>query len=286
MNEMLLMTRRRQLSEVGRFAFPWLVDVAKTFKGRGVFPLSLTDYYQNPDDIVIAGLVETLIPDGQHHDRLIMEILQMLGEHPSEIVRKRLFITMSPPDDDEQWLLIPFLSKRDVVQMLGWIYDNWQGIEQAVLQELSGEHIGTYSLLDIGNNSFSFIQRLHLQIARLTLKDGFGKGLWSFTHTDELQCPLTDDVCWLLRHFYRLEKLTPNNVNEILQYIGFDIPVEFLYTVCGVKEMRRKHRNEIDTFLRGFSEHISTKKLVRYCSGTPYYRSILRKEIPLIGLDI
>ncbi len=277
-----MLARRRQLSEVGRFAFPWLIDVGRSFKDRGVFPLSLTDYYKERDDIIIAGLVETLIPVGSHHDRIMMDVLSMLGDKPSDIVRKRLFVTMSPPDDDEQWLLLPILSKRDVISMLSWIYDVWSDIENVVLCDLSGDYTGERSLLSIAGHNSKYIQRLRLFVARMTLCDGFGKGLWHNTPVDLLQCPLTDDVLWLLRHFYRLEKVTPDNVNEILQYLGFELPVDFLYSVWGVNEMRKNRRTVIDTFLKNFREHTEINRLVRYCSGTDYYKGVLKKEIPKI----
>lgn len=275
-----MLTRRRQLSEVGRFAFPWLIDVGRRFKERGVFPLSLTDYYTKREDIIIAGLVESLIPSGNHHDRVMMDVLALLGNNPFDIVRKRLFVTMSPPDDDEHWLLVPVFSKRDIAQALSWTYDAWQDIERALLDEFNGDYNGEHSIFDICNGGFQFRQRLRMSIARLTLRDGFGKGVWDSTSADMLQCPLTDDVLWLLRHFYRLEKVTPDNVNEILQYLGFEIPVDFLYSVWGVNEMRKNRRTVIDTFLKNFREHTELNRLVRYCSGTDYYKRMLKKEVP------
>ena len=284
-NDNRLLSRRRQLTEIGRYAFPWLIEAGKREKENGVFPVRLTDYYKKRDDVEVAGFVELLIPDGKSRERLILEIRSLIGDEPWKMVTDRLFLTMSPTDDEEQWLNKPTLSKRDVMALMEWIYDvrvrKNESLEYVLQCELKGRRTDIGSLTDVIGKSIAARQRMHLLMAEMTINDGFGKGLWTSIPVESLQCPLTNDVLLLLCHFYRLEKIDESNVNEILEFIGFDRPVDFLYTTWAVMRMRNgAHRDEINSFLSSFSGHLAEKKMVRYCSGLKYYKRRLRDEVP------
>lgn len=278
--------RRKQLAEVSKYAWPWLRAVGDKVKEKGLFPLTLADMYQNNEDREVAVFLDLLIPWSATRTQYVIELRNIIGSTPSEMIRRRLFASIFSPEDNTKILNNPFLTHSVISQIMDWIWDKkyrqLKSMEYVATREYQGD-IG----LSESVKAFLPIQcdtgsRLAFLIAKMSLADGFGIGVWDKISPEYLPLPLTKDIVLLLRKFYKLESFTKSNVGEILQYMGWERPIEFIYTSWGIERMRHTMADDLITFLNTFEKHLKIDKMLRYCSGTDYYDCKLKNEIPNI----
>ena len=287
----LLFARRRQLSEVGRYAFPWLVKLSREVKAGDHFPLFLTDYYQTKEDVEVAGLIDLIIPQGRLRINKITEIRNLIGASPWKSVCDRSFVRYYTPDGGLENAVggDMFFSRHRLTTLMDWIWQvlNEAGIslEQAIINELEGNNVLWDSLFDIIGRSENAKENMRFLLARMTARDGMGRGIWTKTKIRDLCCPCTAKTASYLRNFYKLEAISHENIDEILQYIGFRIPFDFYYTCLGLDIMKKTNKRNTERFLKAFRSHILLDSLLEYCSGGTKYRKILRNEIPNIKLN-
>ena len=81
--------RRNIMWEYGEKVYLWLKGIGERYKASGNFPLFLTDYYSDADDIEIAGLVEMLIPTDYKRVVRVPILREILGDNPSKMLFER-----------------------------------------------------------------------------------------------------------------------------------------------------------------------------------------------------
>ena len=82
---------------MGVFLYPWLRRIAEKYKSEGVIPLDtfvLHSYYQDLKDKEVALMMALTIKIAEGEDLMsaIMYVRELLGQHPYETLKNRLFI--------------------------------------------------------------------------------------------------------------------------------------------------------------------------------------------------
>ena len=280
------MMRRMQLSEVGRWAFPWLVEMGRTAKEKKVCPIDLADYYPDTEDAVVASIAGLLIPYNKRRNDYVTEFRNLLGEHPMEAVRSRAFLHYPSMFDTPYFLKAVSIRIESVVELLDWCWKMFVSMELpmefVVMSEVTGKDYGPMRLAELTCMNRGFKEGMKMLLARMTMKDGIGRGVWHSMDEEILPLPLFPPVRNLLMKFYPLEPIDSVNVGEITEYLGFEKPIDFLYAYWGIERQNALDGGRTDSFIKNFREHLKLDKMLRWCSGLPYYTSKLKKEIPNI----
>lgn len=233
------MQRRRILSESGRCIFEWAREKGRGYKGRGVFPLSLTDYYGEARDVEVAAIVECMVPNpmdatSTRRVEYITELHNLLGESPSRMVRERDFMHLLPHTGLDGLLGRMGIQKSDLFNLLDWIWEV-QNIGETLLKvaflESAGLRRAGGRIPDLHDGRLSHELNpcaVRLAMMRLCLTDGMGRNMWPVP-ADALPCPLDGGVRRMLRQLYPVGRFGEEDVDEILAYLGWDVPCEFVY---------------------------------------------------------
>ena len=233
--------KKAKLDEIcSKNVYPWLRDVGMKFKDFAAYPLCLSDYYKRPMDKQVAEVVSLLAPQ-KGRDKYIMALYRLLGKSPWLKVRRRNFMELS---SNKSTLKNPFLKDALIFNLLDWIWEvtceDKVPLEYAILGELGiiKRHHKTplKNVIDLSDMRY----RLEMVLVKMTLRDGYGTGLWKFLQEEDLPCPLTNDVRKVMSVFYPIIRgVNEENAPDILSFMGFEKQVDFLYSAWGYQYLRR-----------------------------------------------
>ena len=242
--------KRMYLSDVGNRIYKWVKAKGEEYKNKGALPLSLADYYTNPEDVEIAAIVEVAIPDPLENTarRLayITELHNLLGDNPSEFVRSRKFLHELLPKGAMDAVLggTMGIQKSDVFNILDWIWEvknTDTPLETAFTDYAFGKRrFGPVP--DFGERVNHNVNKAAVQAAmmKLCLADGIGKGVWKSVSAEMLPCPMISGLRKFLRHLYPIGLFKDEESNEIITFIGYDVPCDFVYAYLSCKNYKEE----------------------------------------------
>lgn len=249
--------RRNIMWEYGEKVYLWLKEIGERYKASGNFPLFLTDYYSDADDIEIAGLVEMLIPTDYKRVVRVPILREILGDNPSKMLFERDFNEYSMRAEERLFKgSKKFFS--DLIILLDRIWyikhDQQVPLEYAVLSELGLQKANNFRILETIGDTKKEREKLWLLLAKMTLKDGFGKGIWNSTPIEDLHCPELIGVKKLVNSFYFIRGASVKNddMQDVIRFMGYDSPVEFLYTFWGYRSVRLSNEPSFEHFEKRF----------------------------------
>lgn len=248
--------KRRLLYDGGQKLYEWLRNEGAEYKAsNNIRPISLMDYYTTKEDIEIAAIVETLIPESlslSSYKRMlyITELHNIIGDSPARLVRNRNFLHILPSKAMESILGDTMgVQKSSLFNLLDWIWDIL--VKRNMPLELAfGISVGAIrnSNIDVPDiteciNAKPNIDSINMCLLRLCTNGGVGKGLWSSIDAKDITCPTDAKLIKLVRMFYPLEQVRRDSINEILSYIGFETPCEFVYSYWALYDRMDKFKD-------------------------------------------
>lgn len=255
--EFRLHQNRLQLKEVGGHAINWLIQVGKRYKESGVFPLSLTDYYSDHEDIEVAAILEFAVPENSpRRNDYITEIHNLIGPHPGVMARERSFLFLNDRNGLGSRLILRCrtITKDELFNLFDWcwrVYRQGMTIETAVTKMRN-----PFQTIP---NIFQIEEKMKLLMMRMVATDGIGKGLWKDITGGYLSCPMFKRNFDTLRIFYPIERIDVSMADEILDWLGFSPPSEFAYACWGLEELKKgEHGDQIRRFERNFPKRWQT----------------------------
>ncbi len=250
--EYRIIQKRRSLYDRGNLIFKWIKDAGQQYKKNGNFPLSLTDYYEDPSDVEVAAMVETLIPEplsfSSKRISYITELHNILGKSPSNMVNERTFFYGLLSQKLMDGILGRLgVQKSDIFNMLDWIWEiRHLGVPmENAFAEYAGMRHGNGSVPDLSERISHRISRcaINMALMRLCLDDGVGRGVWHSISKEMIPCPTDNDVLCLLRQLYPIERFNKGMADEIITYLGWDEPCEFLYSYLACIPYRQEMKS-------------------------------------------
>lgn len=233
--------RQTRLREIcSKYVYPWLKEVGVKFKAFGAYPLCLSDYYTDSMDKQVAEVVSLMAPLIAR-DKYIMDLHRVLGTSPWNMVRKRDFLELL---NDKTLSNSPSFNNRLLFNLLDWVWEvscqDKVPLEYVILGELDiikKHHKRSITeVLDSPDLKF----KMENVLVKMSLRDGYGVGLWDFLPEDELPYPLDKEMLSVLKAFYPIPNGTKKDeIPEALSFIGFDKKVDFLYAAWGYQFLRR-----------------------------------------------
>lgn len=238
-----LKQRQARLREMcGKYVYPWIIGLAEKYKQDGIYPLFLGDYYTERLDKETAEVVGLLIPirNPAKRDAYITELRNIIGHHPWEMICNRKFLHIAK--------LSTVLGNQGIngvtlFNLLDWFWEvccqDKIPLEYVVLGELG--IIKRYhkrsirEIIDFKDLNL----RLQILLAKMTLCDGFGVGLWNFLPPEDVPCPMLDFVSRFLKSYYLIEN---GRLDEAIDFIGFKKPCDALF--ASMEYNRQKKENE------------------------------------------
>ena len=290
--EYRMMQRRRLLTERGKKILDWVRSEGERYKDAGVFSLSLADYYANPEDVEVAAIVECLIPnplDEASSTRIgyITELHNILGDSPSGYVRERRFVMDLRPEREMDGLLGQMgVQKVDLFNMLDWIWsvrDVKATLEAAFLEYAGLRRVGG-QIPDLRGQISHELNpcAVRLALMRLCLTDGMGRGVWKSILAEDLPCPMDSGVKRMLRRLYPVGIFADDEADEIISYLGWDVPCEFVYSYLACRgfedemaEIGERLRSAVDGKISAATWHKFYKDGMLF---TPKHKDALEKE--------
>lgn len=273
-------TRQKQakLQEIcGKHVYPWFIDLGEKFKRFGGFQLCLSDYYKNPMDKQVAEIFSIIAPKNGR-EKYLTEFRNILGNSPWEKIKNRDFMEFT-----KEGLILgnPFFTHSLIFNVLDWLWEvsceDKVPFEYVILGELGiiKRHHSTplknvFSVSDIK-------YRLEMVLVKLTLRDGFGAGIWHFLEEEDLPCPLSTELRKIMFVFYPIKMdMTKENESNIISFIGFEKKVNFLYSAWGYQYLRKKKPQETAKF---------EKKLKKWTNDLQL-RYNMKIDVPTDCLDV
>ena len=274
-----LYQNRLQLKGMGSYAIGWLMSLGQKVKESGDYPISLTDYYTEKDDIEIAAVVELVIPERlNRRTDYVTELHNLIGPHPAQMVRERNFMHLNRRNSakDRYILRCTTITKDEVFNLLDWCWKMYQG-NQAI-EDIMNKYRNPFQ--DIPN-IFQAEEKIKLMKMRLKSKDGIGKGLWKADDDEYLSCPFFDYTYHTLRAFYPIENIKAGSTDEIIEWLGFSPPSDFLYACWGYEKMKHgPHKEKLERFERVFARrfkngYAQTMTIPNYTTRTKVFTNDL-----------
>lgn len=237
-----LKQRRARLYEMcGKNIYPWLVEVGEKVVRRGLFPMNLCDFYTDPVDKEVAGIIDLVMPINNKNGYII-ETRNMLGGSLWELVKNRNFMFLT---ENRRILRNSALTTATIFNILDWVWEVTRedkvSLEYAVLGELGITRMFHKSpMAEVVPNKGDLHQKLEILLAKMTLKDGFGVGLWDSVEEESLACPYLPSVRKTLHAFYPISKRVPSDeVADIISFFGFKKQIDFLFSSWGYEYVTR-----------------------------------------------
>lgn len=256
--EYRLLQRRRLFSET--FPIWWLKKLAGEYKEHCALPLSLCDYYDKKEDIEVAAVVECLLreplDDSPKRNDDIIELRNIIGKNPSEMVRTRNFLHILPSDEKDIELGSSGILLTDIFNTLDWIWEIRVKIGATIEDAITKK---SYPSLSERIERNIPMASTHLLLMRMCLDDGIGKGIWHSVSPEDIPCPQDKSLIRLVRKLYSVGRMREEDLDEVVSFLGFDIPCEFVYAYWGY----RKLGDAMDAFERIFPNLINGKMSFR-----------------------
>ena len=268
--------RRRQLRDVGdRFAYPWIMEVGRRYKERGIFPLSLCDYYTTKEDIEIAAIVELLFPYAKR-EQYILEVRNILGGNLWDMLKTRSFFKFSDVEYEDKLILgYPKLSVYRLFNVLDWVWGIMVEKRMPLDFALAVQKGKKEELEDVVDYK-DFRYRYDMLLMKLATADGYGIGIWD--RFKRLSCPINEPMICVLRQFYPIETVTIKNAQAIIRFLGFKRTIDFLYAYWGYERLRKTMPKEIAHFEQTFPNRLTTLHKSSFTSESS--DKYLREDIP------
>lgn len=269
--------RKAKLDDVcSKYVYPWLRDVSTKAKAYGAYPLCLCDYYKDPLDKQAAELVCLPLPI-KGREKYIIELHNRFGTSLWDKITKRDFMELTKPGIMMQ---NPHLNNAVFFNLFDWIwevcYEERVPFEYVVLGELDiikPQHSRPLSTVcEIADLRL----KLQMILVKMTLKDGYGTGLWEFFQEENLPCPLIESVREALSIFYPICNVKEELMPEITSFIGFEKQIDFLYAAWGYQRLREAEPEITAAFERrllGWSKSL----MVRYNLKVPIPTDSIKK---------
>ena len=226
--------QRRFLSEFAVYHYDWLRRIGAAWKERGEYDFdrfALMDYYTEPKDVELAGYVSLLTTDNQRLHDQVTDLYNIIGDHPWPWFQERAFITLSLPDVAHERIIGGSRTKADLFNLLDWVWGFFFDHGEP-RTSLSG-------IVNIQDEPY-MTAMLNM---RLTKHDGIGRGVRP-DDGEEMPCPMNRPMLELIRTFYPCYgchglRVSYNTADDVLQFMGFDDPTEFVYTFQGYQRMQQ-----------------------------------------------
>lgn len=264
--------RRAKIKEIcAKNVYPWLREVGEKFKRFGAYPLCLSDYYKDPMDKQVAEMVSLMIPPN-NRQKLLIHFFNILGDSLWERVKNRNFMEFAR----EGWISTAVcLNSSLLFNVLDWIW------EACCAERVPPEYVILGEMGIITRHHRTPLEhvlplqemryRLELLLAKMTLRDGFGVGLWEFLPEESIPCPFNSENKKVLSTFYPIQRdMKAGNEPNILSFMGFEKQIDFLYSAWGYQYLKKKEPRATSDF---------EKKLDKWRRSL-LIRQNLRVEIP------
>lgn len=269
--------QRRFLADFAQYHYAWLIEIGKRWKARGEYSFdrfSLMDYYTDGKDIEAAGYISLLTYDNPKLPEQIAELHNIIGDHPWDYIENRDFIVLSNPYVANEVLPGSMRRKYDLFNLLDWVWGFYFDHSEP-LTTLKG-------IVKIQEEQYAF----DMLKMRMTKRDGIGKGVWP-DDDDEMACPISNDMLKLIRIFYPKGDISglpldANIANDVLQFIGFDDPTEFVYTYQGYRRMERLMPEAMERNEKIFQKRFRERNLL---DTMHHCLSEMKKIIPEIRFE-
>lgn len=238
--------REARLKEIcGKHVYPWLISLGGYAKKNGIYPMSFCDLYTDPRDKEIAAVIEIGIPM-KRREQYFTEYRNILGGSLYDKVMKRDFMELS---DYDRILGAVLFSTHSLFNILDWVWsvtvESRVPLEHAILGEL-GITKKRHSLPITQAIDFSDLRyRMEMALAKMTLRDGYGCGLWDFLEEDELPLPVNAGMKRMLRSFYPI--VPPVEPQEMMRFMGIKKPKDMLYVYWGYEWAKKLHTSTVDS---------------------------------------
>lgn len=228
----------------GKHVYPWFVEIGKLAKRHGVYPVSFCDYYTSKQDKEIAAIIELLMPEKNRITSLI-ELRNLLGNDLWSMVEERSFLQFN-----RQGKLKCGISYYDITHAFDWIWfvcvSERIPMEYVIMGELGiiKKRPETDITVSIERNNLN--ERLYLMLAKMVMKDGWGAGLWNFLKEKNLHVHTTLEMRKVLRALFPIEnglKIMPTD--DILRYMGFEKPIDFLYSYWAYRHIEERESQTV-----------------------------------------
>ena len=247
--EYAIRQKRARLKDIcGKFVYPWLVGLAKKNKEEKAFPLCLGDYYGNQLDKEVAEAVALLVPFNKNRAKYMTGLHNMLGDSPWEMVKNRAFLGLMGSQPLFKNLN---LTRNTVVNILDWFWDTCYKkripLEYVVLGELGvikpPHEVPLTSVAPVSGLRY----KLGVLLAKMTLTDDFGVGMWSYFKPKNVPCPICVKQRKLLRAYYPIcgVSLSDKDAGSIIDFIGFEKRIDFLYAYWEYERLAEKYGEEL-----------------------------------------
>ena len=270
--------QRRYLSHFAQWHYPWLVEIGRRWKQRGEWAFdrfALMDYYTEGEDVEVAAYVSLMTQDNARLHDQVTELHHIIGDCPWDWVENRVFITLSTPDVASERIIGTNRTKGDLFNLLDWVWGLYFDRDE--------KRPALSDILKVQDEQY-MMAMLNM---RLTKHDGIGRGVRPYDG-EEMPCPVNHDMLRLIRKFYPRHgryglQVTQVNANDVLQFMGFDDPTDFVYAYQGYQRMAELMPKAMERNERLF--------MSRYMQGFPmdesgnHFRVIMTEMLPEIKFD-
>ena len=237
---------------------PWLHELTRQYKERGVFPVSaawtLPSYYTDDKDREMAAFAAMLIRDSEKTERYIADFRRLFDGSPFEWVKSRAFVSLSMQRGSMDF--VGGVRCERVAEYFSTLHDVWWKRERC---------FSDFLVNFFGEDRGQVKQRL----LRLVLSgsDGISLGLWATTR-EEMRCPLTEAVKTFYRTFFP-DYARFADIDRGIGLFGLDCHTDFLYAVMAWKELCVRDPNGCSRFETLFRKRYDEGNILqaRYWTG-------------------
>ena len=237
---------REHFREASRRQVEWLGEITDRYMERGVWPavpmLLLPSYYTDRRDMEVALFVAALMPeDGDVMERM-GEMRAVMGEHPWVWFAERRFVPLSLGTTMKD--RTGGVTNWKIAELMQRLWDDnppdtfFGPVHRMAVSHLAEDtpYIGAlYELYDGLCDVKPY--RIRLLLLVLGSSDGFGLALWP-VDTEELRCPLTDDVRLFLETWFPDAKRY-GAFDRCVHEFGFRDDYLFWYAYLGYSALKK-----------------------------------------------
>lgn len=261
------------------FHRPWLQEIADRYRKRRVFPpfpeYILPSFYEDNKDKEIAAFAGMFV---RKETQGILEMKDVLGEHPAEWFRSRGFIELTMGNRQRE--TTGGMLNWKVSTMFSELYDLTMGGKTDLETSLRAEAAIRRTTLEkcivelcAQGGCPLHENRPRLALIVLSPCDGFGSSVWT-RYPYELRTPVTMDVARFMRLWWP-DYTIVGNVDECIPRYGLRESLDFFYAYLGYCEMERIMPEQV--------KHYAKRYYLWYKSGArerPSRWRVVMPEIP------
>lgn len=291
--QQILKAKNEQYRVMGVFLYPWLRRIAEKYKSEGVIPLDtfvLHSYYQDLKDKEVALMMALTIRIAEGEDLMsaIMYVKELLGQHPYDTLRERLFIHWHREE------LNPFAQKKILryERCMSYIYkmfetNKWKPLKE-IVDDMKYPINVCLELLLKGLPVEDRGRRIMNTSIVLASSEGFGENLWGYECLKAFALPEFPDMNKFVAIFYPPYN-RPTYVidgNDVIEFLGFTHTEDIYFAFLAYEKIRNKYPEKMEASLDRWLRNIGEKGIKKggqriRCDMSAYgVRLIMKKSVP------